>query len=556
MATSPVSSKTSTTKDSCRRCRDIGLPKIFAGNISFEHAEFVCDLDASVDQLEASDCSLCQLLASMAPSDLDDDGSARVKNCHLRAFSMGRIFPTLSPTSPLNLPGSGDTTLLAVLRSDFADYSWSQYNPSFHKTVRSLEETGLLFPYQGKLRPPHFDVREISAGEFDIMFARKHLDYCRINHGDACSLREVEYFYRVIDCHAMTIITAPSGCKYVALSYVWGQQPSSSSPPAINDHLAQPLLTNAPKVILDAIEVAKALDLQYLWVDRYCINQSDLSDKHSQIGQMDMIYANAQVTIIAATENGPEHGLPGVRGTARNSQPHLRQGDRAYISTLPHLRSAINNSKWATRGWTYQEGLLSARRIIFTQHQVYFECNSMYCAEAVILPLDAMHGKGRERFNPLFPPGAFNWEITVKESRRIISYIHEFSRRELTFPSDALNAMQGIFSHFEKAKAPVYQMMGVVIPSPAAMLEYSRGPPHPQWSPANSLAMGLTWYWKKPGRRRKGFPSWSWAGWEGEVSGKLWLMSSWATPQIECEVSIENDSGALLQFPPFEELPG
>src|SRR4051794_41136329 len=47
-------------------------------------------------------------------------------------------------------------------------------------------------------------------------------------------------------------------------------------------------------------------------------------------------------------------------------------GRTILISTLENSRITISNSEWATRGWTYREGVLSNRRLVFTEQQVYW----------------------------------------------------------------------------------------------------------------------------------------------------------------------------------------
>ena len=194
---------------------------------------------------------------------------------------------------------------------------------------------------------------------------------CQISIPKSCASQYC-YYLRVIDCQARAIVDAPPGCKYLALSYVWGQCTSTS-------------LDDAPKVVNHSIDVTQALHFRYLWIDRYCIDQSNDIDKDSQIRQMDLIYSGAQMTIIAAAGQDPHHGLPGVGGTLRKKkQPHLKFGDYTIISTLSHPKPLVERSKWASRGWTYQEGLLSKRRLIFTEQQVFFECNSMHHAEVMV----------------------------------------------------------------------------------------------------------------------------------------------------------------------------
>lgn len=66
-----------------------------------------------------------------------------------------------------------------------------------------------------------------------------------------------------------------------------------------------------PQTIEDSITVVKALGVQYLWVDRYCIKQVHAADKQFQISQMAKIYGRAYATICALGPHG-NYGLHGV----------------------------------------------------------------------------------------------------------------------------------------------------------------------------------------------------------------------------------------------------
>jgi hypothetical protein len=56
-----------------------------------------------------------------------------------------------------------------------------------------------------------------------------------------------------------------------------------------------------PRTIRDAIEVTRAIDYRYLWVDSLCIIQDDEQDRDFQIAMMDQIYSNADLTIAAGS---------------------------------------------------------------------------------------------------------------------------------------------------------------------------------------------------------------------------------------------------------------
>ncbi len=69
---------------------------------------------------------------------------------------------------------------------------------------------------------------------------------------------------------------------------------------------------------------------------------------------------------------------------------------------------------WSSRAWTYQEGLLSRRRLLFTESQVYFQCMEMHCWEGISAPPAVLKQMG---FYQVFPDdaiGATRRDITKR----------------------------------------------------------------------------------------------------------------------------------------------
>jgi hypothetical protein len=105
--------------------------------------------------------------------------------------------------------------------------------------------------------------------------------------------------------------------EYIALSYVWGDSKneslrlnalnfqSLSTPGGLNSQ-EKPI----PKTVQDAIHVAQALGLRYLWVDSLCIIQDNPTEVHREISRMGEIYRNSKLTIVAASGNNNRSGLP------------------------------------------------------------------------------------------------------------------------------------------------------------------------------------------------------------------------------------------------------
>lgn len=210
---------------------------------------------------------------------------------------------------------------------------------------------------------------------------------------------------------------------------------------------------------------------------------------------MDDIYAQAQVTLIAAAGPNPTYGLPGISTRPRTLEHSVRIGNTKLVQLMlpgpdfPH-------SPWWKRSWTYQEGVLSKRKLVFTDHQVYYVCNGMRAAEIMHLhdptlstPLDASSFTSASSFSEML------WQFTT---RSYVSYLSDISRRALSHPSDALNTCLGIL----KATNTTH-IWGVPAEIQAA-----------KWN--HTIAL----HWRHDGSatRRLGFPSWSWAGWQGGVN--------------------------------------
>lgn len=108
--------------------------------------------------------------------------------------------------------------------------------------------------------------------------------------------------------------------------------------------------------IEDAISVTRALGYRYLWIDRYCIDQSNPKEVLAQVSRMDSVYNEASLVIIAADGMGPTHGLPDVNGRPRSLLPAVELENILLYYTPPKIFRSLKTSKWNSRGWTFQEG--------------------------------------------------------------------------------------------------------------------------------------------------------------------------------------------------------
>lgn len=315
-----------------------------------------------------------------------------------------------------------------------------------------------------------------------------------------------------------------------------------------------------PPVVTDAIPVTSSLGFRYIWVDRYCVEQDDSYMKHERIMNMDSIYENAALTIIAATGQDGVLGLPGVSTYRETKADPYRHGNFSVTWLPPSPYVEIRDSPWSKRGWTYQEGILSRRRLVFTGHQVYFECRSMACCESLSIPLHSPNQEAEQpsghdtvRFPRIFgiAPLDPSEPASSEPSRRLtvgprlasepapekaISFnaytccAAKYSERALSFDSDSLNAFGGMIQRFESLeRGTVRHFWGVPFFDPRddktpeeivdhagfflAGLCWRHVATTSPWTNTKQLTPAIS----RP-RRRKKFPSWSWTGWEGAVT--------------------------------------
>jgi len=138
----------------------------------------------------------------------------------------------------------------------------------------------------------------------------------------------------------------------------------------LNTTEGQPALT-----IRDAMTMVQQLGYRFLWVDALCIVQDDVENVIENVDRMDQVYQGAHLTFVAAAGQNAYHGLPGISTPRKEHQLRVHIKGITISSMLENARGAIDFTRWNTRGWTYQERLLSKRLVIFTASQVFYQCD-------------------------------------------------------------------------------------------------------------------------------------------------------------------------------------
>lgn len=390
--------------------------------------------------------------------------------------------------------------------SDTEEYFTDIKFQPYKETTTSSVELGCLQGMGRQVKP-----------SLDIQIVKTWLHDCDDLHGDEChspkwlGASEHPQFLRFIDVKRGCIVDAPPKCRYIALSYVWGADQNGRSTKGNIGQLREEhglKNSNLPKTILDSINLVSALGERYLWVDRLCIVQDDELDVAKQITQMDLVYARALFTIMATSGSSASSGLPGLTKGPRDIVQRVVEVDDGVflMECLKHSYFENQGSPLNMRGWTYQERLLSRRALIFTQEQIYWRCASTTRFEETVL--EPRTPKLVIECNDFGCNELLDFGPKKFEGLSINDYVTEFSNRQLTNHSDALDAFSGIIRRMEYRSGEKYHWG----------LPHTRFDHVLSWSGGKERRLDLCRIITSSGVVRKvPFPTWSWLGWKGQV---------------------------------------
>ncbi|KAK9779011.1 putative Heterokaryon incompatibility protein-domain-containing protein [Seiridium cardinale] len=363
-------------------------------------------------------------------------------------------------------------------------------------------------PYAGRIRPLDIDHRLL----------RRWKECCVKDHGGVCDQTFMTHrvdTLRFVDVEERCIVQhAPDAVSWVALSYCWGG-PQHHALQSSNLHLYRQRgslrAEILPPGIADAMTVTRALGERYLWVDSLCIVQDDDKDKLVFIAAMGTIYAHAVVTIVNAANEQVALGMPGISCQRRTQQIHrIKDFWLVEALDLPHssFQGYLRGSVWNTRGWTFQEGLLSPRCLIIGKDQVYWQCKSAsWCEDSFWENEKAKtsiyrHYSGSNILSRLTDSTEENWIELYKD------LLQAYSGREFTSESDRLGAVQAILQVLRRSDEGGY-FWGMPIDHMEMALSWASSPLNTRRDCEAKFMGSDDVVLSAP------FPSWSWLGWHG-----------------------------------------
>ncbi|KAF5670083.1 hypothetical protein FHETE_4766 [Fusarium heterosporum] len=470
----------------CQPCQRIGLEDILSpktDELDWWSDASLRDFTLSRAQLLASKCQLCNLVGKLRATDPSlDQCRLEISGIRFHNADDNGERPAIVRLAIRSMNDSGTDDVVRHLTAHSLADAWSSESRERQPCSINFE----LF----KKACQHCSEKHRQCRYIDLVESRQ-LGFRQ----PARSTDQWASRLYLIDVETEEIQEAKSFCKYVALSYVWGKESS----PQNDAH-------EYPAVVRDAISVTRQLGCKYLWVDRYCINQNS-SHKQHMMNQMDRVYSNAYVTIVAAAGTDANYGLPGI-SRQRQVQNCLTIGTVKLVEAWDDGHDLIKHSTWASRGWTYQEGHLSTRCILFTEREVVYLCNEAHVTETQSFdPGDSRMKETLRRFNWMIHPEDKRRRWTVRD--QLGPHIEEYTARDLSNEHDSLNALLGILKHYESIPChlaqPIKHLWGIPI------LEADEVQDH--------VLFLMFWKHKEVATaRRLGFPSWSWAGWSGSIT--------------------------------------
>jgi hypothetical protein len=395
----------------------------------------------------------------------------------------------------------------------------------------------------------HSRRNDMSTGsEFCLELAQRWFQTCRESHS-LCSTRSNRLPSRVIDVgpsdgsqDPVLFISNSKQADYVTLSYCWGDSnPFQTTTKNIKQRKAGMHLKEMPQTFQDAIAITRAFNVRYLWIDALCIVQDSFKDWEAHSARMCSVYLHSLFTIANVHGKNPNVGCFAARNGMKNHPYRIRRPEpggelSTWIATIqkPFRSQNPSANPLLSRGWVYQEQLLSPRVLYYNDDGISWHCISSKATEsepnmllvaddisnfqklflrqvtnaATITPSRRTVGDGvATKAYSLSEKDTNEWlgQLTARENSRIKSgwqnLVEEFSVRHLTFATDRLAAILGIAEVIEQ---------GITGSFAAGIWE-------------ENLPYDLLWFLPKlfnPDDERKRLsvaPSWSWASTCGAV---------------------------------------
>jgi hypothetical protein len=192
------------------------------------------------------------------------------------------------------------------------------------------------------------------------------LQICNATHQGSTTLVEepLRVMLPIQDGRGFRIVPYVHGAEYIAVSYTWPNTSwtrlyNSSNAVLITNQSSSELSHHVSEFAQAALQsLTHGLKDMAVWVDHECIEQSDLTEKATQVAVMDRIYSSARLTVVLLEDI--ELGTDELEFLQRMRYKTGSEKERHAL-----IVKRILSARWFSRAWCSQEMILSMGTMIF-----------------------------------------------------------------------------------------------------------------------------------------------------------------------------------------------
>ncbi|KAH8669034.1 hypothetical protein BX600DRAFT_435541 [Xylariales sp. PMI_506] len=515
-------------------------------------------------------CSVCEGIANLISTPLQDDFQANIEilpysveeTCQVHAplhDGLSRKSPSYNDDGrPLRVR-LGKQRHIALMAIYFSDWSQDLKFELLKKKTRS-------HPGRAKLLDPAW---------FDLDALKDWIHASAIDHGGDpgdhlfAGGRVLQRPAYIIDASEGRLVDtshlANETLQYVSLGYVresFGDPRYISttqgnimrlqeSGAMFNSELAKDI----PRTFRDAMELVRLLGFRYIWISSLCIVHDDPASRAAEIAKMGDILVGSTLAITQLWGGELDEGIRGIKELT-NPQPrdlvqNLYQwreetfvslvtgySEQQHPGTTNGGRDPKQKHNTIQSAWNIQEAVLPRRQLRFHQDTAEWRSGSCWSREE-IAGFCNPNPIGRRAAASVFPsrysekaqvPGFWTDAFSLPwfSLKHYFQAIRDLGKTKLSTPGQILDAGAGLISMLGASSQGTF-----ICGMPEERLDYAL-----LFSAFGSDSMG------SPERRQGGgppsqpdlpWPSWSWAGWTGEV-GLVVLGLDYLEPSEEQDI--------------------
>lgn len=202
--------------------------------------------------------------------------------------------------------------------------------------------------------------------------------------------------------HVLKSVDIANSLPYYALSYAWGVQ-VNDIPLQVNDQTLylSSHLANAIQRLrkLTGDDVCSDSPIEWLWIDKICINQNDPTERSNQVQLMNRIYSRAvktliwlgpddegcsgawqlidQIYVVFRRETPCARSVTDIPSRLYSDEHHIRLGLPGWEYEGWQLMRMLLNLPWFSRTWIVQEVALSPVDPIIVHGQQIYSWNRL-----------------------------------------------------------------------------------------------------------------------------------------------------------------------------------